>query len=134
MPSCEASRNGSRGNGSRRSRTTSRKSTRRPAKWSRSRPETRTESYRDEARGRSEGRKEVTSNKREGKRDGTRKEGMGCTPPAEATDFRSPATSRRIDSEAESMVPRDYVDEVISSLFEDAVDPKISVVGVGGAG
>ena len=32
------------------------------------------------------------------------------------------------------MVPRDYVDEVISSLFEDAVDPKISVVGVGGAG
>ena len=32
------------------------------------------------------------------------------------------------------MVPKDYVDEVISSLFEDAVDPKISVVGVGGAG
>jgi cell division protein FtsZ len=32
------------------------------------------------------------------------------------------------------MVPQDYVDEVISSLFEDAVDPKISVVGVGGAG
>ena len=32
------------------------------------------------------------------------------------------------------MVPRDYVEEVISSLFEDAVDPKISVVGVGGAG
>ncbi len=32
------------------------------------------------------------------------------------------------------MVPRDYVDEVISSLFEDAIDPKISVVGVGGAG
>lgn len=32
------------------------------------------------------------------------------------------------------MVPRDYVDEVINSLFEDAVDPKISVVGVGGAG
>src|SRR5438876_938697 len=32
------------------------------------------------------------------------------------------------------MVPRDYVDEVISSLFEDAVDRKISVVGVGGAG
>ena len=32
------------------------------------------------------------------------------------------------------MIPRDYVDEVISSLFEDAVDPKISVVGVGGAG
>src|SRR6266511_6283066 len=32
------------------------------------------------------------------------------------------------------MVPRDYVDEVISSLFEDAVDPKISVAGVGGAG
>src|SRR5438309_2157037 len=26
------------------------------------------------------------------------------------------------------MVPRDYVDEVISSLFEDAVDPKISVL------
>src|SRR2546428_6589509 len=32
------------------------------------------------------------------------------------------------------MVPRDYVEEVISRLFEDAVDPKISVVGVGGAG
>src|SRR2546427_156898 len=32
------------------------------------------------------------------------------------------------------MVPRDYVEEVISSLFEDAVDPKISVVGVGAAG
>src|SRR2546425_134594 len=32
------------------------------------------------------------------------------------------------------MIPRDYVEEVISSLFEDAVDPKISVVGVGGAG
>ncbi len=32
------------------------------------------------------------------------------------------------------MVPRDYVEEVVSSLFEDAVDPKISVVGVGGAG
>lgn len=32
------------------------------------------------------------------------------------------------------MVPKDYVDEVISSLFEDAVDPRISVVGVGGAG
>src|SRR2546428_10832595 len=32
------------------------------------------------------------------------------------------------------MVPRDYVEEVISSLFEDAVDPKISDVGVGGAG
>src|SRR5213079_619802 len=32
------------------------------------------------------------------------------------------------------MVPKDFVDEVISSLFEDAVDPKISVVGVGGAG
>jgi cell division protein FtsZ len=32
------------------------------------------------------------------------------------------------------MVPKDYVDEVVSSLFEDAVDPKISVVGVGGAG
>src|SRR5213594_1743349 len=32
------------------------------------------------------------------------------------------------------MVPRDFVEEVISSLFEDAVDPKISVVGVGGAG
>src|ERR1700716_2443919 len=37
-------------------------------------------------------------------------------------------------SEEGTMVPRDYVDEVISSLFEDAVDPKISVVGVGGAG
>src|SRR5438445_207152 len=34
----------------------------------------------------------------------------------------------------DAMVPRDYVEEVISSLFEDAVDPKISVVGVGGAG
>jgi cell division protein FtsZ len=32
------------------------------------------------------------------------------------------------------MIPKDYVDEVISSLFENAVDPKISVVGVGGAG
>jgi len=32
------------------------------------------------------------------------------------------------------MIPKDYVDEVISSLFEDAVDPRISVVGVGGAG
>src|SRR5256712_5280335 len=32
------------------------------------------------------------------------------------------------------MVPRDYVEEVISSLFEHAVDPKISVVGVGRAG
>ena len=32
------------------------------------------------------------------------------------------------------MIPRDYVDEVINGLFEDAVDPKISVVGVGGAG
>src|SRR5437867_11889345 len=32
------------------------------------------------------------------------------------------------------MVPRDYVEEVISSLFEDAVDPQRSVVGVGGAG
>jgi len=32
------------------------------------------------------------------------------------------------------MVPKDYVDEVISSLLDDAVDPKISVVGVGGAG
>ncbi len=32
------------------------------------------------------------------------------------------------------MVPGDYVDEVISALFDDAVDPKITVVGVGGAG
>src|SRR3990172_1154658 len=32
------------------------------------------------------------------------------------------------------MVPKDYVDEVINALFEDAVDPRISVVGVGGAG
>jgi cell division protein FtsZ len=32
------------------------------------------------------------------------------------------------------MVPKDYVDEVISALFDDAVDPRISVVGVGGAG
>lgn len=32
------------------------------------------------------------------------------------------------------MVPEDYVDTVISALFDDAVDPKISVVGVGGAG
>src|SRR3990172_805483 len=32
------------------------------------------------------------------------------------------------------MVPKDYVDEVISSLLDDAVDPKISGVGVGGAG
>src|SRR5207247_394375 len=126
--------NGSRGNGSRRSRTTSRKSTRRPAKWSRSRPERRTESSRGEAAGRDEGRKEGTP-KRKGreKRDGTRTEGMGCTPLAEGISFRPPSTSRRIVGVG-SMVPRDYVDEVISSLFEDAVDPKISVVGVGGAG
>src|SRR6266550_3691265 len=58
---------------------------------------------------------------------------MGCTPLAEGTSFRPPSTSRRIVGVG-SMVPRDYVDEVISSLFEDAVDPKISVVGVGGAG
>ncbi len=32
------------------------------------------------------------------------------------------------------MVPKDYVDEVINALFDDAVDPRISVVGVGGAG
>src|SRR5436309_14560037 len=32
------------------------------------------------------------------------------------------------------MVPKAFVDEAISSLFEDAVDRKISVVGVGGAG
>jgi cell division protein FtsZ len=32
------------------------------------------------------------------------------------------------------MVPKDYVDEVISALFDDAVDPRIAVVGVGGAG
>ncbi len=32
------------------------------------------------------------------------------------------------------MIPRDFVDEVVNGLFEDAVDPKISVVGVGGAG
>lgn len=32
------------------------------------------------------------------------------------------------------MLPKDYVDEVISALFDDAVDPRISVVGVGGAG
>src|SRR4030066_903470 len=32
------------------------------------------------------------------------------------------------------MVPKDYVDEGINALFEDAVDPRISVVGVGGAG
>src|SRR5947207_1564958 len=97
MPSCEASRNGSRGNGSRRSRTTSRKSTRRPAKWSRSRPERRTESSRGEAAGRDEGRKEGTP-KRKGreKRDGTRTEGMGCTPLAEGISFRPPSTSRRI--------------------------------------
>src|SRR2546427_10909715 len=79
MPSCEASRNGSRGNGSRRSRTTSRKSTRRPAKWSRSRPERRTESSRGEAAGRDEGRKEVTY-KTEGKGktgwDPNRRDGM----------------------------------------------------------
>src|SRR5256885_13563755 len=134
MPSSEASRNGSRGNGSRRSRTTSRKSTRRPAKWSRSRAERRTESSRGEAAGRDEGRKEGTP-KRKGreKRDGTRTEGMGCTPLAEGISFRPPSTSRRLVGVG-SMVPRDYVDEVISSLFEDAVDPKISVVGVGGAG
>src|SRR2546429_4126279 len=134
MPSSEASRNGSRGNGSRRSRTTSRKSTRRPAKWSRSRPERRTEASRGEAAGRDEGRKEVTpKTEGKGKRDGTRTEGMGCTPLAEGISFRPPSTSRRIVGVG-SMVPRDYVDEVISSLFEDAVDPKISVVGVGGAG
>lgn len=33
------------------------------------------------------------------------------------------------------MIPKeDYVDEVINALFDDAVDPRISVVGVGGAG
>lgn len=32
------------------------------------------------------------------------------------------------------MIPRDYVDEVISTLFDDAVDPRIVVVGCGGAG
>ena len=32
------------------------------------------------------------------------------------------------------MVPSDYVDEVIGALFDDAVEPKIAVVGVGGAG
>lgn len=32
------------------------------------------------------------------------------------------------------MVPKDYVDEVINALFDDAVDPRITVVGVGGAG
>lgn len=32
------------------------------------------------------------------------------------------------------MIPKDYVDEVISALFDDAVDPRISVVGVGGCG
>src|SRR5256884_4986145 len=134
MPSCEASRNGLRGNGSRRSRTTSRKSTRRPAKWSRSRPERRTESSRGEAAGRDEGRKEGTPNRKgREKRDGTRTEGMGCTPLAEGISFRPPSKSRRIVGVG-SMVPRDYVDEVISSLFEDAVDPKISVVGVGGGG
>src|SRR5207253_3021464 len=55
------------------------------------------------------------------------------TPLAEGISFRPPSTSRRIVGDG-SLVPRDYVDEVISSLFEDAVDPKISVVGVGGAG
>ena len=32
------------------------------------------------------------------------------------------------------MVPGEYVDAVISALFDDAVEPKIAVVGVGGAG
>src|SRR5947208_766681 len=54
---------------------------------------------------------------------------MGCTPLAEGISFRPPSTSRRIVGVG-SMVPRDYVDEVISSLFEDAVDPTISTVGV----
>src|SRR3990170_4173377 len=40
----------------------------------------------------------------------------------------------RCEDEVEPMVPKDYVDEVISALFDDAVDPRISVVGVGGAG
>src|SRR5438132_10716914 len=126
MPSCEASRNGSRGNGSRRSRTTSRKSTRRPAKWSRSRPERRTESSRGEAAGRDEGRKEGTP-KRKGreKRDGTRREGMGCTPLAEGISFRPPSTSRRLVG-VESMVPRDYADEGISSVVGEVRDPTVS--------
>src|SRR6266487_3035582 len=45
-----------------------------------------------------------------------------------------PRSERASGGGRNSMVPRDYVDEVISSLFEDAVDPKSSVVGVGGAG
>ena len=40
----------------------------------------------------------------------------------------------RCEDEVEPMVPKDYVDEVISAMFDDAVDPRISVVGVGGAG
>ena len=32
------------------------------------------------------------------------------------------------------MVPSGYVDEVIGALFDEAVEPKIAVIGVGGAG
>ncbi|HEY5538087.1 MAG TPA: hypothetical protein VIL58_00935 [Thermoplasmata archaeon] len=32
------------------------------------------------------------------------------------------------------MIPKDNVSDVISALFEDGVDPRITVVGVGGAG
>src|SRR2546429_7728001 len=59
---------------------------------------------------------------------------MGCT--LSSGGDRIPASLDKSQDRigVGSMVPRDYVDEVISSLFEDAVDPKISVVGVGGAG
>jgi cell division protein FtsZ len=32
------------------------------------------------------------------------------------------------------MISRDFVDQVLSAVFEDAMDPRISVVGCGGAG
>src|SRR3989440_4617162 len=59
---------------------------------------------------------------------------MGC--PLSSGGDRIPASLDKSQDRIGGgmMVPRDYVDEVISSLFEDAVDPKISVVGVGGAG
>src|SRR3989441_4631792 len=59
---------------------------------------------------------------------------MGCTLSSEGDRIPASLDKSQDRIGGGMMVPRDYVDEVISSLFEDAVDPKISVVGVGGAG